>query len=251
MKHTSLTSSAVMQITISMALLAVLSAIKSPAVHAVPVSNAGTPLVNVILQTDSEAPTQGSRRSSRPLLSGGVKGTSSLGKTHPSAVEKSEPSVGKVSMRPGHATKRERNEELWDQIGKACKRGDGKDEAPESIWKWNEKGRAANDAVAAGGGDGGLGRFKVIHQGYGGVVMVRNGISERPVKPEQKKRNVDDWKKEVDGLETLEKSKFCTKNFKREEEGGEAETEAEARIEGMEGERGVEREKLRCKKRDN
>lgn len=60
----------------------------------------------------------------------------------------------------------------------------------------------------------------MIHQGCADVVMVRNGISERPVKPEQKKRNVDGWKKEVGGLETLEKRKFCTKNFKHEEEGG-------------------------------
>lgn len=60
------------------------------------------------------------------------------------------------------------------------KRGDGKDEAPESIWKWNEKGGAANDAVAggggAGGGDGGLGRFKAREVATSHIKGKRNGI---------------------------------------------------------------------------
>ncbi|KAF9130276.1 hypothetical protein BGX30_013582 [Mortierella sp. GBA39] len=277
MKLTPSISSAAKLITFSMALLAVLSVINTPAVHAAPISNAGTPLVNGIKQADPEAyrvpvGSHGpllTRRGSGIAVSG-VKGTPGLGKTHPSAVEKPDPSGGEVSMRPGHATKRDDDEEMWEQRGKArwmqkrdettppaggewkdvvgvikrsdpalderrkddsrwsliskrnvfpviavTKRGGEKDEAPESIWrKWNGKG-------------GATGRFEVR------VVKMShtkgNGAAKkRPLRTEQKKRNVDDrfdaaraatgsQKKNIGELETLEKRRYRTWHFKREE----------------------------------
>ncbi|KAG9066474.1 hypothetical protein KI688_001700 [Linnemannia hyalina] len=273
-------SSAAKLITLSMALLAVLSVINTPAVHAAPISNPGAPLVNGVKQADPEAfrvpvGPRGpllNRRGSGIAVSG-VKETSGLGKTHPSAVEKPDPSSSELSMHPGHATKRDDDEEMLELLGKArwmekrdettspaggewkdvvgvtmrsdpaldekrkddsrwslisrpnifpvvavTKRGDGKDEAPESIWReWNGKGGAA-------------GRFEVrvvMTSHIEGKGKGNGAAKKRQLKTEQKKRNVDDRfdaagaaagsQKDIGELETLEKKKFRTWHFKREE----------------------------------
>ncbi|KAF8935631.1 hypothetical protein BGZ47_009814, partial [Haplosporangium gracile] len=117
MKLSASISSAVKLITLSMALLAVLTVINTSTVHAAPGR------INVVQQADPGAPTVpvGPRgpllnRRAGSSTNGSVKGMISLGKTHPTAVEKPEPSGGELSMRPGHAKRDdEEGKEWWEK----------------------------------------------------------------------------------------------------------------------------------------
>ncbi|KAF9537579.1 hypothetical protein EC957_007959 [Mortierella hygrophila] len=147
MKLTPSISSAAKLVTLSMALLAVLSIINTPAVHAAPISNAGAPLVNGVERADPETSRvpvgpRGpllNRRGSGIAVSGG-KETSGLGKTHPSAIEKPDPSGSAVSMRLGHATKRDDDEEMWESLGKARWMQKRDETTPPARGKWKDVG---------------------------------------------------------------------------------------------------------------
>ncbi|KAF9147859.1 hypothetical protein BG015_010434 [Linnemannia schmuckeri] len=184
MKLTPSMSSVAKLITLLMAILRALIAINTPAAHATPVIN-DPPAVNGIQAADPEAP-RAPVGPHGPLLTrrgtsvtgDGVEGTTRLGKTHSTAVEKPEPSGGvELSMNTGHAkkrfvpegggrmhtshgvAKRDDNEEMWEHLGKAwwmqkrqaiCLAGEeknaaavnkrgGEEEAEPGWWVWNDK----------------------------------------------------------------------------------------------------------------
>ncbi|KAF9147857.1 hypothetical protein BG015_010432 [Linnemannia schmuckeri] len=152
MKLSDSTSSAAKLITLSMALLAVLTVINTPTIHAAPGR------INVVQQADPGPPTVpiGPRgpllnRRAGSSTTGGVKGRASLGKTQPIAIEKPEPSSGELSMHPGHEKRDdEEGKEWWEkEEWEILKRADAKAAAErKDEWWWSPK---AKRSVSAGG----------------------------------------------------------------------------------------------------